>query len=272
MNIEIDNPWLMLGDCLERMKAIPDGSVDMIFADLPYGIKEKRAKMSEWDKPIPLHSLWSHYKRVAKKNAAIVLTASQPFTTDLINSNRKDFRYTLVWDKISGGGFANANRRPMKTHEDIVVFYAAQPTYIPQMEIREKPVKRGTGGTQSDAFRIKPLPQDTQYWSYSYYPRSIVVVPKSGGVRNLHPTQKPLELVDWLVKTYSMSGEIILDNCFGSGTTGVVCARTGRRFIGIESDERYFDLGKHRIENAISENRGVSTDSHIAQESAIHAR
>lgn len=265
----------MLGDCLERMKEIPDGSVDMILADLPYGIKEKRTRMSEWDKPIPLDSLWHHYKRVAKRNAAIVLTASQPFTTDLISSNRKDFRYTLVWDKTKGGGFANANRQPMKSHEDVVVFYAAQPTYVPQMRPREKSRKRVaglTGSTPSDVFRIRPN-ANPELGNYDFYfPTSIIVASTASRKDHFHPTQKPLSLIEWLIKTYSLEKETILDNCFGSGTTGVACVRNGRKFIGIESDERYFDLGKQRIQKSISDNGGFYTDSHIAQESLINAR
>jgi site-specific DNA-methyltransferase (adenine-specific) len=275
MNIEVDKPWLMLGDCLERMTEIPDGSVDMIMCDLPYGIgmmKDKRTRASRWDKVIPFDALWSHYKRVTKPNSAIVLMATQPFTTDLISSNRDQFRYTMVWDKTKGGGFANAKRQPMKSHEDIVVFYSRQPTYNPQMEQRGVPRKKG-GGPTSDNFRIGA---PTVSFNNLYYPKSIIVASSGSRKEHFHPTQKPLCLIERLVLTYTNAGDVVLDNCFGSATTGVACINLGRKFVGIERDENFFDMGCSRIERAISGKQGSlfheNTHENTEQESLAYAR
>lgn len=232
---------LMLGDCLERMKEIPDGIVDMVLTDPPYG-----TTACKWDSIIPLEPMWERLKRVIKPNGAIVMTASQPFTTDLIQSNRKWFKYSLVWSKSQVTGFLNAKKQPLRSHEDILVFYQKQPTYNPKM-VKGKRVLKSTGGdsTNYGKFTYKP------HYSDQYYPKSIIEIPQNrfkGG----HPTQKPVELMEYLIKTYTNGGETVLDFTMGSGTTGVACVNLNRNFIGIEKDENYFNIAQTRIEQAIA--------------------
>ena len=233
---------LINGDCLEKMRDIPDGSVDMILCDLRYG-----TTACKWDTVIPFEPLWKEYKRVAKDNAAIVLTASQPFTTALISSNMKDFRYCWVWDKTRGSNFATAKIQPMKSHEDVCVFYKKKPTYNPQYWF-SKPYK-----TKSKQ-RSNPIQGLERGMSFCHetisengerYPLSIIQLKKDNS--KVHPTQKPVALMEYLIKTYTNEGDLVLDNCMGSGTTGVACVNTGRRFIGIELDENYFKIAKERI-------------------------
>jgi len=236
------NYQLMLGDCLERMGEIADGSVDMVMADLPYG-----TTACKWDSVIPFEPLWAAYRRVCKPNAAIVLTASQPFTTTLIASNMEHFRYCLVWDKKGTTGFQTAKLMPLRRHEDIVVFYAAKPTYNPAMEVRGKPRKKG--GSKVDNGCYGEL-RSTESFNNEYYPTSIVEISNAGKSGKIHPTQKPVALMEYLIRTYTNAGEIVLDNTMGSGTTGVACMNTGRRFIGIERDPAYYEIAKKRIEEA----------------------
>lgn len=245
-------PWLLLGDCLEKMKEITDGSVDMVMADLPYGTTQNK-----WDSVIPLEPLWREYRRVCKPSAAIVLTASQPFTTTLITSNLANFRYCLVWDKKGTTGFQTAKLMPLRRHEDIVIFYSAKPTYRPTMEVRGKPRKKG--GSKVDNGCYGEL-RSTESFNNEYYPTSIVEVSNAGKSGKVHPTQKPVALMEYLIRTYTNEGETVLDNAMGSGTTGVACANTGRRFIGIERDETYFAIAKKRIADALasSPNKGIS--------------
>lgn len=231
---------LMLGDCLERMKEIPDQSVDMVLCDLPYGTTSNK-----WDSVIPFDPLWEEYRRLAKPNAAIVLTASQPFTTALISSNSVDFRYCWVWDKTKGGNFALAKKQPMKSHEDVCVFYRRQPTYNPEMETRGKVRKKG-GGKASENFGIVP----SVSFNNTYYPKTIVQFSTGSRSDHWHPTQKPLALMEYLVRTYTNEGDVVLDNCMGSGTTGVACKQSGRDFIGIEMDPGYFAIAEQRISQA----------------------
>lgn len=237
-------PWLLLGDCLEKMKEITDGSVDMVMADLPYGTTQNK-----WDSVIPLEPLWREYRRVCKPSAAIVLTASQPFTTTLITSNLANFRYCLVWDKKGTTGFQTAKLMPLRRHEDIVIFYSAKPTYRPTMEVRGKPRKKG--GSKVDNGCYGEL-RSTESFNNEYYPTSIVEVSNAGKSGKVHPTQKPVALMEYLIRTYTNEGETVLDNAMGSGTTGVACANTGRRFIGIERDETYFAIAKKRIDDALA--------------------
>ena len=228
---------LMQGDCLELMKGIADKSVDMILCDLPYGVTAR----NKWDCVIPFEKLWEQYERVIKESGAIVLTATQPFTTDLIQSNRKRFKYSLVWNKSQVTGFLNAKKQPLRSHEDILVFYQKQPTYNPEM-VKGKRVLKSTGGDSTNYGKLTYKP----HYSEWYYPKSIIDIPQKrfkGG----HPTQKPIELMEYLVKTYTNEGEIVLDNCMGSGSAGVACVNTNRRFIGIELDETYFNIAKERI-------------------------
>lgn len=235
---------LMHGDCLEEMKKIPDGSVDMILCDLPYG-----TTACKWDSIIPLDALWQQYRRVAKSSAAIVLTASQPFTTALIGSNLNDFRYCWIWEKTISSNFMHAKRRPGNKHEEVAVFYQNQPIYNPQMGCGEpysdKPRNR-TIGLGRDASHTKLAVVN----SGVRYPGSVIKF-SNGNNGNVHPTQKPVALMEYLVRTYTNEGDVVMDNCMGSGTTGVACANTGRKFIGIERDDKYFDIAKDRIERAM---------------------
>lgn len=230
---------LRLGDCLEVMAGIPDGSVDLILCDLPYG-----TTACKWDSVIPFGPLWAQYRRIAKKNAAIVLTASQPFTTALIASNMREFRYDLKWCKTQATGFYNANRMPMRAHEDIAVFYRALPTYNPQKTPGE--AYRQRRGSASDVYQGKDLHETVS--DGARHPLSWRVFQRDAD--KSHPTQKPVALMEYLIRTYTNEGETVLDNCMGSGTTGVACANTGRRFIGIELDPGYFEIARSRIEQA----------------------
>ena len=242
---------LMHGDCLELMKDIPDGSVDMILCDLPYG-----TTACKWDTVIPFEPLWEQYRRVAKRNAAIVLTASQPFTTALIASNYRDFRYCMVWDKVNRAtGYGNANKMPLKRHEDVAVFYRALPTYNPQKTKGEPYVAsrgdRNARDTRPGVYAGGGLHATVTVNVGDRFPVSILPIKadvKTG--HGLHPTQKPTPLMEYLISTYTNEGETILDNCMGSGTTGVACVNTNRRFIGIEQDDKYFDIARKRIEAA----------------------
>lgn len=245
VDIKTDNCSLMLGDCLERMKEIESGSVDFILVDLPYGTTS-----IAWDSIIPFDKMWEQFNRVSKENAAVVLFASQPFTTDLICSNRKDYRYSLVWRKNVPTGMSSAKYRPMKYHEDICVFHKRQPTYNPIMKER---VGVGKACYNYDHYcgesnHVKLEKVKKKYDPDWVQPSSVLefnVVPNRKG--KLHPTQKPVELLEYLIKTFSNVGDTVLDCCMGSGSTGVSCINTGRKFIGIEMDDTYFDIGSKRI-------------------------
>lgn len=240
------------GDCLELMKELPDNSIDMVLCDLPYGVTH-----SSYDKKIDLAALWKEYKRVCRSGAAIVLTATQPFTTELINSNPKWFRYTLVWDKKLPVGFLNANRMPLRVHEDILVFYDHLPIYNPQMR-KGKWKLKGRKDGDDEGKRVYGKYKPSQAYNNEYYPTSILTVSNGDRTRREtkdggHPTQKPVALCEWLIKTYSNPGSVILDNCMGSGSTGVACARTGRSFVGYELDEHWFEVAQTRIQSAVEQ-------------------
>lgn len=228
---------LLNGDTIEWMSKLPDSSVDMILADLPYG-----TTANKWDSIIPLELLWREYTRISKENTPIVLTASQPFTTKLISSNLSLFRYCLVWDKTKGGNFALAKKQPMKSHEDIVIFYKKQPIYNPQMEIRGKVRKKG-GGKSSDNFGITP----TASFNNTYYPKSILEFSTGSRIDHYHPTQKPVSLFEYLIKTYTNEGMIVLDNTSGAGTTAIASSKTNRKWICIEQEEKYCEITKKRL-------------------------
>lgn len=234
---------LMKGDCLEEMKKIPDGSVDMILCDLPYGTTQNK-----WDSVIPLGELWVEYRRICL--GAIVLTAAQPFTSALVMSNLDEYKYQWVWDKANSTGFLNAKKQPLRQTEDVCVFYSSQPVYNPQMEIRGKPRSKGgynkDGGTENYG-----LFHDVKSWNNEYYPTNLLRISNAGRKGKVHPTQKPVALMEYLIRTYTNEGDVVMDNCMGSGTTGVACAKTGRKFIGIEQDDKYFDIAKSRIEQAM---------------------
>ena len=227
----------MKGDCLERMKEIPSGSVDMVLTDPPYG-----TTACKWDSIIPLEPMWEQLRRVIKTNGAIVMTASQPFTTTLISSNMKMFRYDLKWCKSQGTGFYNANRMPLRAHEDILVFYKKLPEYNPQ-KTEGKPYTHKRGSS-SDVYQGKGLIV-TENNTGDRHPLSWRVFKKDKN--KLHPTQKPVALMEYLIKTYTNEGETVLDFTMGSGTTGVAAKNLNRDFIGIELDETYFNIAKARI-------------------------
>ena len=235
---------LMHGDCLELMKLIPDSSVDMVLCDLPYGTTQNR-----WDCPIELLKLWPEYWRICKPNAAIVLTAQTPFDKVLGCSQLGNLKYEWVWEKTHPTGHLNAKRAPMKAHENILVFYKKQPIYNP---IKTSGHKRKTATKRHDFTETygKQSFGELTYDSEERYPRSVLVFPSDKQTSKLHPTQKPVALMEYLIRTYTNEGMTILDNCMGSGTTGVACVNTGRNFIGIEMDEKYFHISKDRIEVA----------------------
>jgi len=230
------------------MRDIPSGSVDMVLADLPYGTTQ-----CKWDSVIPFEPLWEAYKRACKPSAAIVLTASQPFTSALGASNIGDLRYSWVWEKSRPTDFLNAKRKPLKGFEDVLVFYKKPCTYNPQ---GTTPVERmvNNTGTKKRAVSIKENGDQAFHGnvgagSYAQtvtgYPRGILRYPQESV--SLHPTQKPVALMEYLIKTYTNPGELVLDNTMGSGTTGVACLNTARRFIGIEKDPKYFEIARNRI-------------------------
>lgn len=230
---------ILNGDCLELMKDIPDKSIDLILTDLPYGTTK-----CQWDQIIPFDKLWKQYERIIKDNGAIILTASQPFTTDLIMSNRKLFRYEIIWDKTKSGNFALANKQPLKSHENTCVFYKKQPIYNPQKEIRGNIRKKG-GGKPSDNFGITP----TISFNNEYFPKSIIQFSTGSRKEHFHTTQKPVALFEYLIKTYTNEGMTVLDNCSGSGTNAIACINTNRNYICIEKDKTYFDLSIERVKN-----------------------
>lgn len=234
------------GDCLEVMQAIPDGSVDMILCDLPYG-----TTACKWDTVIPFEPLWAQYRRIAKRNAAIVLTASQPFTSALVMSNPGEFRYRWVWDKVNRiTGFLDAKFRPLRVVEDVCVFYAARPTYNPQ-KWQGEPYK-AKHGRSGDVYRPGLGGVVTDCADGMRYPQDLLRIKADnrGAEGRVHPTQKPVGLMEYLIRTYTQEGETVLDNCMGSGTTGVACANTARKFIGIEQDAKYFAIASERIAEA----------------------
>ena len=232
----------MLGDCLERIKEIESGSVDMILTDPPYG-----TTACKWDSIIPLEPMWEQLKRIIKPNGAIVMTASQPFTSVLVTSNLKMFKYEWIWRKPKGTGHLNAKKQPMRNHESVIVFYSKQSTYNPQ-KTNGKP--------------YKCAPKKEQYEGYGKHERTVtdnkdglrypVTVQefKSNMRGSVHPTQKPVTLMEYLIKTYTNESETVLDFTMGSGSTGVAAKNLNRKFIGIEMDEGYFNVAKKRIDEA----------------------
>lgn len=225
------------GDCLELMAAIPDGSVDMILCDLPYG-----TTACKWYTVIPFEPLWAHYRRIAKRNAAIVLTASKPFTTTLIGSNMRDFRYCWIYQKNNPTGFLDARRRPMNDYEDVCVFSQEATQYYPQGVVTKQTKQTKQTTEVYGKFGFEYMTTGTNY------PRRVIQFQRPS--KTQHPTQKPVALMEYLIRTYTREGETVLDNCMGSGTTGVACANTGRKFIGIEQDAKYFAIAQERIAQA----------------------
>ena len=224
-------------DCLEGMKRIPDRSVDMILCDLPYGTTRNK-----WDSIIPLEPLWEQYERVIKDNGAIVLTAQTPFDKVLGVSNLKLLKYEWIWQKTEATGFLNAKKMPLKNHENILVFYKKQPSYNPQFTVG-KPYSYKKDSISSDNYGDSKG-TDLIVNDGSRHPLTVQVFKKDKG---LHPTQKPVALFEYLIRTYTNENETILDNCMGSGTTAIACLNTNRNFIGFELDETYYSLANERI-------------------------
>lgn len=235
------------GDCLELMKSIPDKSVDMILADLPYGSTQCR-----WDVIIPFEPLWNQYNRIIKDNGAIVLFGSEPFTSELIHSNIAHFKYNWIWEKDKATGHLNAKKQPMRITELISVFYKKQCYYNPQLKdkspenIRPATIKRKNIDNygKMDKQSVRTIPIDKSY------PNNILEFRGCFGDKGKsnHPTEKPVDLCEYLIKTYTQEGELVLDNCMGSGSIGVAAKILNRRFIGIEKEDKYFNIAKQRIE------------------------
>jgi len=250
VDIKTNDLWLMQGDCLERMKEIPDGSVDMVLTDPPYGTTQ-----CSWDSVIPLEPMWNQLKRVIKPNGAIVIMANEPYSSVLICSNPKDFKYRWDWIKNKSTGFLNAKKQPLRCVEDICVFYKKQPTYNPQKTTGHKPVNSFTKHTSDGETMGKTKIGFSGGGQTDRYPKNIIEIPvvnndgtSSDGVKT-HPTQKPVALMEYLIRTYSDEGDSVLDFSIGSGTTGVAAQNLNRKFIGIELDEIYFNIAKDRILN-----------------------
>ena len=227
-------------NCLEGMKKIDDKSIDMILCDLPYGTTKCR-----WDTIIPFDKLWKQYERVIKDNGAIVLFGSQPFTSNLIMSNPKLFKYEWVWDKVKPSGHLNAKIMPMKQHENILVFSKGKIRYNPIMTEQKERISKNYLKNKTDLFGNE---KEVEKKIDKKYPKSIIKFSNANQKNKLHPTQKPVELLEYLIKTYTNESETVLDNCIGSGSTAIACINTNRNYIGFELDSTYFDLANKRIE------------------------
>ena len=233
------NIQLLFGECLDKLTEIPDGSVDMIMADLPYG-----TTACKWDSIIPLEPLWKELKRVTKENSAMVFTAQQPFTTALAASNLTDFRYEWIWEKPQGTNPMNAKIMPLKSHENILVFYRKKPLYNPQMWYSTPYTGFSSNKSKIGEVYGSAKSKHRNNPEGSRYPKTILKFKQEKG---FHPTQKPVSLMEYLIKTYTNEEDTVLDPTMGSGTTGVACVNTNRNFIGIERDEKYYNISKKRI-------------------------
>jgi site-specific DNA-methyltransferase (adenine-specific) len=239
-----DNIQLLKGDCLELMQTIPSQSINMILCDLPYGRTHNR-----WDSIIPYDKLREQYERVIKPNGCIALFCDGLFMAELMLSNKKLWKYNLVWDKVLPSGFLNANKQPLRSHEEIAIFYKSQPTYNPQ-KIKGKPnhSKGAPKECSNNNYGNFDFVDNREELGDMKHPKSIITVQKPHPSTMLHPTQKPVEVLEWLIKTYTNEGDTVLDNCMGSGSTGIACVNTHRNFIGIELTDEYFAVAKGRIE------------------------
>lgn len=235
------------GDCLELMKKIPDKSINMILCDLPYGTTD-----CKWDVIIPFDKLWEQYNRIIKDNGAIVLFGSEPFSSYLRLSNIKNYKYDIIWEKTMPTLFQQANKRPMAKHENISLFYKKQPTYNPQFS-DGKPYtrKEGSGNRKKSGFHGHDIKKSAIENEGKRYPTTVVQY-SNGNHNRLHPTEKNVQLLEWLIKTYTNENELVLDNCMGSGSSGVAALNTDRKFIGIEKDNKYFNIAKNRLEEALN--------------------
>ena len=235
-----DDVKLYCGDCLELMKNIPDKSVDMVLCDMPYGTTRNK-----WDSVLPLDKIWKEYRRITKANSPIVLFSQQPFSATLINSNKKEFKYEWIWQKDNATGFLNAHKMPLRIHENILVFYRNTPTYNPQMRTGFKPYIIRHNHTSSNYGAQTACVQTSEG---DRFPIDIISFTRDKD--KFHPTQKPVKLLEYLINTYTVKGGLVLDNCMGSGSTAVACVNTGRKFIGMELDETYFEIAKERVQKA----------------------
>lgn len=237
---------LLNGNCLELMKNIPDRSINMILCDLPYG----QTQRNKWDTVIPFEPLWRQYKRIIKDNGVIVLFANGMFTAELMLSNKAMWKYNIIWEKTQPTGFLNAKKMPLRNHEDICIFYNKLPIYNPQKSTghtrKVSKAEHKVGCKSTTDYGEHGL---TTYDSTERYPKSVWKFAKDIQKSALHPTQKPVALLEELIKTYTSEGDLVLDNCMGSGSTGVACVNTNRNFIGMELDEKYFNIAKERIES-----------------------
>ncbi|NYV67581.1 site-specific DNA-methyltransferase [Bacillus sp. Gen3] len=235
-------------DCIEGMRMLPDKSIDMILCDLPYGTTRNK-----WDSIIPLDALWEQYKRIIKDNGAIVLTAAPPFNAILGASNIGWYRYEWIWDKKLGSGSLNVKKVPLKRHENILVFYKKAPTYNPQMR-KGKFRNKSTSKPSSNKGNYGEIRHVKDNFNDDYYPTTILEFSNANVRDRVHPTQKPVALFEYLIKTYTIEGEIVLDNCMGSGTTAVAAVRTGRKFIGFEREHEYVEIANKRLDNETEAN------------------
>lgn len=239
---DIKNGRFYLGDCLEVMKEIPDGVADMILCDLPYG-----TTACKWDAIIPFDILWKQYKRIIKEKGVICLTGQEPFSSYLRVSNIEEYKYDWIWDKVKPGAFATAKYAPLKQHELISIFYKKSGAYNPQMIDREK-IKKSKIYASSDSASVKY--NDGIERTYDkLYPKTIIIESNAAQGNKFHPTQKPVPLFEYLIKTYTNEGDLVLDNCAGSGTTAIACENTNRRWICIEKEQEYADKAVERILN-----------------------
>lgn len=247
---------LLHGDCLELMKDIQNKSINLICTDLPYG----QTARNRWDVVIPFEPLWKQYERIIKDNGAIILFGNGMFTADLMQSNRKLWKYNLIWQKTQPTGFYNAKKMPLRSHEDICVFYKKPPTYNPQKttghERKVSKAEHKINCKQSTDYGIAGL---TTYDSTERYPKSIWTFAKDIQKSALHPTQKPVALIEEIIKTFTNTGDTVLDSCMGSGSTGVACLHTGREFVGMEKDTKYFAMSCERIAKERN-NLGIEID------------
>ena len=236
---------LYQGDCLEEMDKVADHSIDMIFTDLPYGTTR-----NQWDVPLPLEQLWKQYRRVLKPSGVVLLFAQMPFGADLINSNRKWFRYEWIWRKTMGVGFLNANRMPLRTHENILVFYEHLPIYPPQ-KTPGKPyiAKRSARPTRNYGHFDRTITINDG----ERFPHDVLTFSNGNNASKIHPTEKPVDLLEYMIRTYTDAGDSVLDSCMGSGSCGVACQRLGRDFIGIEKDPGCFEAARKRIADAVKQ-------------------
>lgn len=231
------------GDCLELMRQIDDGSIDMVLCDLPYGVTQHKE-----DIQIDLVELWIHYKRILKEKGLVILTCQFPFTLDIINSNKEGFKYDIIWDKVMTTGFLNANRMPLRQHEHLLVFYQKQPVYNPQKTSGDSnhSIGKATEHKQHNYGSCGRVDNRIKLGSLKH-PTSLLRIPKLHSSITKHRTEKPVELAEWLIKTYSNEGDLILDNCIGCGWTAVACQKNNRRFIGMELRQDFVDITNKRL-------------------------